>query len=187
MFNLINSEVLFVILCVGFGVYAAYYLWSAFKFARGYILARKKYYEKYGKDSARHVNQFWGWAILFGVFCIFCIYSSINADPSLEQLKWFRMAYFFVALILFGQMVVAIVKRSALVGPEAIVLESAVIPWKSVVSMDPKKRGVQRVVDIVTTQGTYTVSREMGLLLHDEYEKYRQSKKEKKLEKKGKK
>ena len=69
MFNLINSEVLFVILCVGFGVYAAYYLWSAFKFARGYILARKKYYEKYGKDSARHVNQFWGWAILFGVFC----------------------------------------------------------------------------------------------------------------------
>ena len=53
--------------------------------------------------------------------------------------------------------------------------------------MDPKKRGVQRVVDIVTTQGTYTVSREMGLLLHDEYEKYRQSKKEKKLEKKGKK
>ena len=87
----------------------------------------------------------------------------------------------------FSSIILAIVKRSALVGPEAIVLESAVIPWTSVVSMDPKKRGVQRVVDIVTTQGTYTVSREMGLLLHDEYEKYRQSKKEKKLEKKGKK
>ena len=104
----------------------------------------------------------------------------------MEQLQWFRMAYLIVGLILFGQMVVAIVKRSALVGPEAIVIESAVIPWKSIISMDPKKRGVQRVVDIVTTQGTYVVSREMGLLLHDEYEAWKKARKEKK-EKKGKK
>ena len=185
MYELIKSQGLFIVLCAGFGIYAVYYLWNAFKFARGYVIARHKYYEKYGKDSAQHINQFWGWVILFGGFCIFCIYSVITVDPTIEQLQWFRMAYAIVALILFGQMVIAIVKRSALVGPEAIVLESNVIPWKSVLALEPKKRGVQRVVDVVTTQGTFTVSREMGLLLHDEYEKYRKAKKEKK-EKKGK-
>lgn len=186
MFELMNSQGFFIVLCVGFGAYAIYYLYSAAKFAIGYIKARKKYYEKYGKDSARQVNQFWGWAILFAAFCIFCFYSAFHVDPNMEQLQWFRMAYLIVGLILFGQMVVAIVKRSALVGPEAIVIESAVIPWKSIISMDPKKRGVQRVVDIVTTQGTYVVSREMGLLLHDEYEAWKKTRKEKK-EKKGKK
>ena len=90
------------------------------------------------------------------------------------------MAFLFVGLILFGQMLVAIVKRSAVIGPDAIVIEDAVIPWKSVLSMDPKKKGLQRIVELQTTQKKFILSREMGLVVHEEHEKWRKARKEKK-------
>ena len=187
MSNVYSSKAFYYVLLIGFAAYTVYYLWKVFQFLKGNYDARKKYKEQYGTENTRSVNQFWWWTAGYSIMIIYCIYSVITIDPSIEQAEWFRMAFLFVALILFGQMLVAGVKRSALVGPDAIVVEDAVIPWKSVLNMDPKKRGLQRIVELQTTQGKYTLSREMGMVLHTEHEAWRKRRKEEKEQKKGKK
>ncbi|MBO7703406.1 MAG: hypothetical protein J6S26_03085 [Solobacterium sp.] len=180
MSDVMNSQAFFYVLVIGFAGYTVYYLWNVFKFLKGSYDARKRYSEKYGAESGRKVNQFWGWVIAFSVCVIYCLYNAATVPAGAEQAEWFRMAFLFVGLILFGQMLVAIVKRSAVIGPDAIVIEDAVIPWKSVLSMDPKKKGLQRIVELQTTQKKFILSREMGLVVHEEHEKWRKARKEKK-------
>lgn len=185
MSQFFNSPAFFYALMLGFAAYTAYYLWNVFRFLKGNYDARRQYYAKYGKEGARKVNQFWAWVAVFSIMVAYCIYSAITVPGGAEQAEWFRMAFLFVGLILFGQMLVAAVKRSALIGPEAFVVDDAVLTWKSVLSMDPKQKGIQRIVELLTTKGKFTLSREMGIVIHEEYEKWRAAKKDKK-EKKGK-
>ncbi|MBQ9328491.1 MAG: hypothetical protein IJ225_08160 [Solobacterium sp.] len=180
MSQIFNSQAFYYVLVIGFAGYTVYYLWDVFKFLKGNLDARKRYKEKYGMEGSRNVNQFWGWTIAYLAMVIYCIFSAVTLSPEAEQAEWFRMAFLFVGLILFGQMIVAGVKRSAVIGPDAFVIEDAVIGWKSVLNMDPKKKGLQRIVDLQTTQGKYVLSREMGLVFHKEYEEWRKAKKEKK-------
>lgn len=187
MSSVYNSQAFYYVLVIGFAAYTIYYLWKVIQFVWLSRKARQKYYEQYGKEGAREVNQFWGWTIGYSALIIYSLYSAFTIDTSIEQAEWFRMAFLFVAMILLGQMLVAIVKRSAIIGPNAIVVEDAVIPWKSVLNLEPKKRGLQRIVELQTTQGKYTLSRKMGMTVHEAYEEWRRAKKEKKAEKKEKK
>ncbi len=180
MTDFFNSPAFFYVVLIGFAGYTVYYLYNVFVFLRGHYDAVKLYKEKYGMETARKVNQFWGWGILYVVMISYCIYSIITMDMSIEQAQWFRMAFFFVCMILIGQLGIILVKRSAIIGPEAFVIENAVIPFRSVVSMDPKKKGFQRIVELVTTQGKYTLSREMGIELHNAHEAWKKERKEKK-------
>ncbi len=180
MSSVYNSKAFYYILVIGFAIYTVYYLWKVFQFLKGNLEARKKYKEQYGMEETQTVNQFWIWTALFSVFIIYCIYSALTIRPDMEQAEWFRMAFLFVGLILFGQMLVTIVKRSALIGPDAFVVEDKVIAWKSVLNMDPKKKGFQRIVELQTTQGKFVLSREMGLVMHEAYENWRKARKEKK-------
>ncbi|MBQ1440183.1 MAG: hypothetical protein IIZ10_10875 [Solobacterium sp.] len=187
MSSVYNSQAFYYVLVIGFAAYTAYYLWKVFQFLAANYKARKKYLAQYGTENTKTVNQFWWWTAGYSLLIIYSIYSVVTIDSSIEQAEWFRMAFLFIALILLGQMLVAAVKRSALVGPEAFVVEDAVVPWKSVLNMDPKKRGLQRIVELQTTQGKYTLSREMGLVLHKEHEEWKKRRKEAKEKKKEKK
>ncbi|MBR2761882.1 MAG: hypothetical protein IKD66_12035 [Solobacterium sp.] len=188
MTEFFNSPAFFYVLLIGFAGYTVYYLYNVFVFLRGHFRARKQYQERYGMEGARVVRQYYAWGALYVVMIGYCIYSIVTLDPTMEQFQWFRMAFFFVGMILVGQLGIILVKRSAIIGPEAFVIEDAVIPFRSVVSMDPKKRGIQRIVELITTQGKYTLSREMGLELHDAHEAWKKERKEKKEKKnKGKK
>ena len=175
-----GSAAFFYLLLIGFAAYSVYYLWKVFLFVKGNLDARKRYKEKYGTEGMRNVNQFWGWGALYTAMILYCIYAGATIQSTDEQAAWFRMAFLFVGLILFGQMFVMIVKRSAVIGKDAFVFEDAVIPWRNVLSMDPKQKGLQRIVEMQTAQGKYILSREMGLVFHDAYEAWRKAKKEKK-------
>jgi len=183
MSSVYNSQAFFYVLVIGFTGYSVYYLWKVFQFLKASYEARQKYKEQYGMENTKVVNQFWGWAAAYTVMIIYCIVQAITIKPDAEQAEWFRMAFLFVGLILLGQMLVAIVKRSALIGPEALVVEDAVINWKSVLNLDPKKKGLQRVVEMQTTQGKYILSREMGIVVHEAHEEWRKARKEKKRKK----
>jgi hypothetical protein len=180
MSSFFNSPAFFYVLLIGFAGYTVYYLYNVFLFMRKHFRARKQFKEKYGMENARQVNQFWAWGALYLVMISYCIYSIVTMDMSLEQAQWFRMAFFFICVILIGQLGIILVKRSALIGPEAFVVEDAVIPFRSVVSMDPKKKGFQRIVELITTQGKYTLSKEMGIELHNAHEAWKKERKEKK-------
>ncbi len=184
MSNVYNSQAFYYVLLIGFAAYTVYYLWKVFQFLRGNYLARKKYFAQYGTENARRVNQFWWWTAGYTVLILYSLYSVFTIDGTIEQAEWFRMAFLFVAMILLGQMLVAAVKRSAIIGPEALVVEDAVVPWKSVLRLDPKKRGFQRIVEMQTTQGKYTLSREMGMVVHEAHEAWRKARKEKKEKRK---
>ena len=184
MSDILNSQAFFYVLLVGFAGYTVYYLWNVAKFVKGNLDARKRYYEKYGKEGSRQVNQFWVWLIGYTAIIIYAFVSAATILPEAEQAEWFRMAFVFVGMILLGQLFVMVVKRSAVLGPEAFVVEDKVIPWKSVLSLDPKKKGLQRIVELVTTQGKVVLSREMGLVIHDSFEEWRRIRKEKKGNKK---
>ena len=180
MSNFFNSPAFFYLLLAGFAAYTVYYLYNVFKYVHGHLKARKLYKEKYGTENTRNINQFWVWTALYVFFIIYAVYSAVTIDPQMEQAAWFRMAFSFVALILFGQLGLIIVKRNALIGPEAFVVEDAVIPFKSVVSMDPKKRGFQRIVTLTTTMGKYDLAPEIGKAIHAAHEEWKKNRKEKK-------
>ncbi len=180
MSEFFNSPAFFYLLVIGFAAYTVYYLYNVFVFLRGHLQARRLYKEKYGMENARTVNQFWVWAALYVFMIGYCIYNIVTIRPEMEQAAWFRMAFFFIGMILLGQLAVVIVKRSAIIGPEAFVVENAVVPFKSVVSMDPKRRGIQRMVTLTTTQGKYDLSTEMGKVIHEAHEAWRRERKEKK-------
>ncbi len=177
-----DSQLFFWVVVIAILAYVVYYLFETIKFLLKNIKERKAYLEK-NKD-AKSINHYWSWLVAYGVLVLYSISQVILIDETMEQSEWFRIAFFFVGMMLFGQILISIVKRRILIGKDGFVYEDSFVRWQSVLKMEPKKKGIMKVVDLLTTNNKhYTLPPSLGKILHDDYEAYRA---EKKNAKKGK-
>ncbi len=181
MSSFLNSEYFFWIILIAMGAYIAYYLYSTIKFVVKNQKARAEYLKRSKEGTVKSYNQYWNWVALYGVFICYCMFSVLTVTDAQEQAGWFRMAFFFVGMILLGQLLIAIVKRRILIGPDGFVYEDGFNRWQSVLRMEAKKKTFMRIVEVLTTNNkNYTLPPKLGKILHDEYEAYRAAKKNKK-------
>lgn len=180
-----DSDGFFYVMVVAFAAYAAYFLHSIVKYYYANIEARKQFIAENKGEKVTHYDHYQVWAAVYLAFVLYCIYSFFTLDPRIYQYAWFRMAFLFVGLILLGQVMICIVKRRALVSSRGFVYEDKQVLWRSVINMEPKKKGLQRKIDVLTSSaGTLEVPVNLGRELHYEHEQYRKEKKALKEEKK---
>jgi len=145
------------------------------------IKARKEYTSKHSKDEYRSLNKYWVWMLPYLAFIIYSIIMMATMDPNMEQAMWFRLAYPVLSLILFGQMLVTIIKRRILLGNDGFVYEENYVSWRSVLNMEAKKKGIQRIVEVLGANNRkYIMPADIGKEVHESYEAWRRAKKEKK-------
>lgn len=185
MTEFFNSDIFFYIMVALFAGYSVYLFIQAFKLVKGSVTVRKKYKEKHNPADYKELNKFWVWVILYGAFVAYCLYSAITLDPTREDARWYWMAFLFVGLILCAQLIGAVVKRRCIIGYDGFVYEDVYIPWRNVLNMEAKKKGVQRIVEVLGPNNKkLTFPADIGKELHDAYENYRKERKEQKEAKK---
>lgn len=184
MSKFLNSEYFYLVVVIALAAYSVYFMYSTIRYLLANVKARKKFVSDNAKDNVRYLNYYQIWAAVYLAFVTYCIFSFFTLDKRIEQYEWFRMAYFFVGVILLGQTFIAIVKRRTIVSDKGFVYEDKQVLWRSVVSMEPKKKGLQRKVDVLTSSvGTLEVPADLGKDIHAEHEAYKHAKKERREKK----
>lgn len=184
MSDFFNSKYFFLVVVIALVAYSVYFMYSTIRYLLANMKARKKFAAENAKDNLRQLNYYQIWAAVYLAFVTYCIFSFFTLNKAIQQYEWFKMAYFFVGVILLGQTFIAIVKRRMMVSDRGFVYEDKEVAWRSVVSMEPKKKGLQKKVDVLTSSvGTLEVPADLGKAIHEEHEAYRHAKKERKEKK----
>jgi len=181
MTDFFNSDIFYYVMIALFAGYSVYLFVQAFKLLRGNYIAKKKYKEQHNSTDYTEYKKFWVWVLLYGAFIAYCLYSAFTLNPEIKDARWYWMAFLFVGLILLAQMVGAIVKRSCIIGQDGFVYEDAYIPWRNVLNMEAKRKGIQRIVEVLGPNNKKLIfPADLGREIHNAYENYRKDRKEKK-------
>ena len=173
-----NSDWFFYICVIGFIAYGIYYLYNAIKLVVNNEKARREFLENHGREEIKKEENWLPWVIAEAVALVYCVYSVFTIPAEKEQAEWFRLAFGVVGIIMLGQMMQNLVKRRILVGEKGFVYESDYVPYQSIVSMNPKRRAIITLVDVLCLKNKkYTMPGKCGQLLHDEYRNYKRAKK----------
>lgn len=184
MSKFFDSEYFFLVVVIALIAYSIYFMYSTIRYFMANVKARKKFLADHENDHAHKMNYYQIWAGVYLAFVTYCVYSFFTLNKNVSQYEWFRMAYFFVGIILLGQTFIAVVKRRIISSDKGFVYEDKQIAWRSVISMEPKRKGLQKKVDVLTSsEGTLEMPTDLGKAIHEEHEAYRQARKERKKEK----
>lgn len=177
----IYDSIWFYYVCVvGFVAYAAYYLYQSLKLLVENEKARKAFKEKHKPEEYEEVQNYIVWVVLEAIGVLYCVYTAITLDSSIEQAPWFRLAFGVVAIILFGQIILNITKRRILIADDGFQYEGDIVRYQSVLSMNPKRRLVLTLVDVLCTNNKkYSMPEKCGKALHDKHKEVKAMKKNK--------
>ncbi len=137
--------------------------------------ARKEYLAQ-SKDQYQMINQYYPFAALFTVLSIASLVVAIIGDKTSKNDVYTCMALVVISMIAFGMVLVAIVKRRAIIDKNGFVYEDAYHRFRSILSMEPKK-SIFKNIDILTAQKEHIiVTKKMGDILQAGYQEWKHRK-----------
>lgn len=164
------------IIVIGLIVYGLYSLIRVLKVYTNHLKLKKEYEQKH-KGKYIYQQDFYAWAIVYGIVSVLAVVMAVIDAMGKEYVM--AAAFFFMATFCTTFVLDAIMKRQAYFDEDGFFFENKYFRYRSVIRLEPRKSFIQSYDLYLTGDNSIRISRKMGDLLEEKRKEYKKNKKSK--------